>query len=255
MLQSARDDRKTHLLADSDIAAPQERWVKAEYWRPRRGPLRFGASGTAVLRSNPEMLGEFQALRLIVRADALAVHRIRPPQHFLIDQAADDLAMLENERHFARAHFQHRTRAFAAGAGITEAGIEEARIVHAEFTDQRIERHHLGGIIRRHLNGFLGGQNVELAGIENEAAIGPRRNGFPEFVDGITAAAVNIDHAGVALGAVADEAAGLLAREINTERNTVDEVRVIDVDQLFQRMQCVQFISLEDRFASAETNL
>src|SRR6202020_2772350 len=106
-----------------------------------------------------------------------------------------------------------------------------------------------------HLNGFLGGQDVELAGIENEAAIGPRRNGFPEFVDGITTAAVDIDHAGMALGAIADKAAGLLARQINTERNTVDEVRVIDVDELFQRMQCVQFVSLEDRLAGAETKL
>src|ERR1700722_502282 len=133
MLQSARGDRKTHLLADSDIAAPQERWVKAEYWHPRRVPLRFGASGTAVLRSNPEMLGKLQALSLIVRTDALTVHRIRPPQHFLIDQAADDLPVFENKRHFARAHFQHRTRALATGAGIAETGIEEARIMHAEF--------------------------------------------------------------------------------------------------------------------------
>ena len=61
-----------------------------------------------------------------------------------------------------------------AGAGIAEAGIEEAGIVHAEFADQGIERHHLGGVIRRHLHGFLRGQNVELAGIEDQAAVGPR---------------------------------------------------------------------------------
>src|SRR5277367_2271889 len=162
-----------------------------------------------------EVLRKLQALRLIVRTDALTVHRIGPSQHFFVDQAADDLAVLENERHFARAHFQYRTRTFAAGAGIAEAGIEEARIVHAEFADQRIERHHLGGVIRRHLDGFLGGQDVELTGIENEAAVGPRCNRLPEFVDGITAATVNIDHARVALGAVADKAAGLLAREID----------------------------------------
>jgi hypothetical protein len=52
----------------------------------------------------------------------------------------------------------------------------------------------------------LDGQDVELAGIENEAAVGTRRDRLPEFVRRIAAAAVDIDHAGVALGAVADEA-------------------------------------------------
>src|SRR5712691_6844962 len=157
------------------------------------------------------MLAQLQALRLIIRADALAVHGSGPRQHFLIYQPADDLAVLEDERHFARAHFQHCAGALPAGAGIAEAGIEEAGIMHAEFADQWVERHHLRGIIRRHLHGFLRGENVELAGIENEAAIGPRRYRLPEFIDRVAAAAVDIDHAGVTLGAVADETIGAVA--------------------------------------------
>src|SRR6267154_977661 len=157
------------------------------------------------------MLAQLQALRLIVRADALAVHGVGPRQHFLVYQPADDLAVLEDERHFARAHFQHRARALPAGAGIAEAGIEEARIVHAEFADQRVERHHLRGVVRRNLHGFLRGQNVEFAGIENQAAVGPRGYRLPEFIDRIAAAAVDIDHAGVTLGSVADEAIGVFA--------------------------------------------
>ena len=78
---------------------------------------------------------------------------------------------------------------------------------------------------------------------------------FPEFIDGIAAAAIDIDHAGVALGAVADKAAGVVAREIDTERDAVGEIGVIDVDQLFQRMQRVEFVGLEDRVAGAETDL
>ena len=72
------------------------------------------------------MLGELQTLRLIIRADALAVELVGHRQHFLVDQAADDLAVFENERHLARAHFENGARTLAAGAGITEAGIEEA---------------------------------------------------------------------------------------------------------------------------------
>src|SRR3954447_15456701 len=105
--------------------------------------------------SNPEMFRQLEALRLVVGADALAIHRRGPRQHLLVDEAADDLAVLEDERHLARAHFEHRPRALPAGAGIAEAGIEEAGIVHAEFAYQRIERHHLGGVVRRHLHGVL----------------------------------------------------------------------------------------------------
>src|SRR5258705_3153915 len=161
--------------------------------------------------SNPKMLAQLQALRLVVRADALAVHGLGPRQHFFVNQTADDLAMLEDERHFARAHFQHRARALSAGAGIAKAGIEEAGIVHAEFADQRIERHHLGGVVRRHLHRLFGCEDIKLAGIENETAIRPRRDRLPEFIDRVTAAAIDIDHAGVAFGAVADKAIGVLA--------------------------------------------
>src|SRR6202041_3872465 len=98
---------------------------------------RYGFDGHASeAHSHPEMLRQFQALRLIVRADALAVRGAGPRQHFFIHQPANDLAVLENERHLARAHFQHRARALSAGAGIAEAGIEEAGIIHAEFADQ-----------------------------------------------------------------------------------------------------------------------
>src|SRR5579863_9177686 len=99
--------------------------------------------------------------------------------------------MFENERHLAGTYFQHRTRALAAGTGISEAGVEEARVVHAEFTHQRIERHHFRGIVRGHLHGLLRGQNVELAGIENETAVGSRGDGLPELTDRIAATTVD----------------------------------------------------------------
>src|SRR3954449_10274495 len=98
-------------------------------------------------RLHPKMLAQLQPLGLVVRADALAVHRRGPRQHFFVHQAADDLAVLEDEWHLARAHLENRARSLAAGAGIAEAGIEEAGVMHAEFADQRIERHHFGGVI------------------------------------------------------------------------------------------------------------
>src|SRR5437868_5431488 len=98
------------------------------------------------------MLRELQPLRLIVRADALSIERLRPSDHPLVDQTPDDLPVLQDERHLTRAHLEHRAAALAARARIAETGIEEARVMHAKLPDQRIERYHLGGIIRRHLH-------------------------------------------------------------------------------------------------------
>src|SRR6202047_2466174 len=147
MLQSAHGNRKLHLAGGSDIAAPHENWVKARSscFGPSAAPG-CAALATGVPRSHPKMLAQLQALRLVVRADALAVEGVGPRQHFLVDQTADDLAVLEDERHLARAYFQNRARALSAGPRIAETGIEEAGIMHAELADQGIERHHLGGI-------------------------------------------------------------------------------------------------------------
>src|ERR1043165_8375285 len=77
-----------------------------------------------------EMLGELQALRLVVRADALAIQRFGTRQHGLIDEPADDLPVFEDERHFARAHLEQCAAALPASARITETRIEDARIEH-----------------------------------------------------------------------------------------------------------------------------
>src|SRR4249920_2852100 len=94
-----------------------------------------------------EVFGEFQALCLVIRTNALAVQFFWPREHLLKNQTADDLAMFKDEGDFARTHFQHRARALAARASIAKPRIEEAGIVYAEFSDQRVEWHHLGGVI------------------------------------------------------------------------------------------------------------
>src|SRR5687767_4468617 len=95
----------------------------------RRVPLRNGAAGDllslvgcshlaqqvlprsavwAALRS--EMLRQLQSLRLVVRADALAVQCVGFRDHPLVDEATDDLAVLEDEGHLARADLENRAR-------------------------------------------------------------------------------------------------------------------------------------------------
>ena len=181
-------------------------FVLARQRSGRLRPIAAAAPVSAACRSGAEVLRQFEPLRLIVRADAGAVKLVGTRQHFFVDQPADDLAVFEDERHFARAHFQHRARAEPAGSGIAEAGIEEAGVVHAEFADQRIERHHLGGIVGRHLHGFRRSQDIKLVGIEDQALVGARGDRLPEIGDVIGGAALDVDDGGVALGAIADDA-------------------------------------------------
>src|SRR5262249_61666932 len=105
-LRSARLPQRFYWLvcqeAMSLIGTP--RWLAA---RLKRGATSCGLQHE--LRA--EMLRQLEPLRLVVRADAFAVERVRPRQHFLVDEPTDDLPVLEDEGHFARAHLQHRTRA------------------------------------------------------------------------------------------------------------------------------------------------
>ena len=80
--------------------------------------------------------------------------------------------------------------------------------MHAEFPDERIERHHFGGIVRRHLHGLGRRQDIKLVGIEDQAPVGARGNRLPEIGDLIGGATLDVDHRGVPLGAMADDNAG-----------------------------------------------
>src|SRR6266700_7114891 len=199
------------------------------------------------------MLRELQALGLVVRADAIAVELARPRQHLLIDQAADGLAVLEDERHLARAHLEHGARTPPAGPRIAEARIEEAGVVHPELADQGIERHHLGGVVGRHLHRLLGRPYIELVGIEDQVAVLARRHRLPELPDLVAGPALDVDHAGVALGAIADEPA--LARQIDADRDGGADVGVGAVDQALARVELGESYGIEQSLAAAETNL
>jgi hypothetical protein len=57
-----------------------------------------------------EVLRKLETLTLVVGADALAVDLLRRFGKRLIDEAADDLAILEDERDFMAPNFQHGAR-------------------------------------------------------------------------------------------------------------------------------------------------
>src|SRR4029453_17615422 len=100
---------------------------------------------------------------------------------------------------------------------IAEAGIEEAGVMHAILADQRIERRHLGDIGRGHRDTLLRGEDIELVRVEHEAAVAAQMHRLPELIGVMSADRIDIDHAGIAAGAIADEASRRNRREADAQ--------------------------------------
>ena len=77
--------------------------------------------------------------------------------------------------------------------------------MHAEFADQRIERHHFRGKVRRHLHRFGRSKDIKLIGIKDQALVRACGDRLPEICDVVGSAALDLDNGGVALGAVTDD--------------------------------------------------
>src|SRR5262245_14959086 len=183
------------------------------------------------------MLRELQALRLIVRTNALPVQLFRLCEHLLVHQPADNLSVLEDERDLTRAHLENGARAIAAGVGIAEPGIEEAGIVDPEFADQRIERHHFGCVVGGHLHRFLRSKNVKLIRVEDQALVRPRLHWLPEIKYGITAAPFYIDKPRMTLGAIPDKPVRPKPRQIDADRNPLAYIGLVRIDQALAGVQ------------------
>src|SRR5690348_942562 len=140
--------------------------MSTEPWSaaPRSRPATFWGSPPPIADGSAKMLRQLQRLALVVRAEAGAIEDPGPFGHAFIDEATDDLAVLEDERHLARAHLEHGPRRLHAVGCMAEAGVEEAGIVDPELAHHRVEGHHLGREVGRHVHGLLRRKDVELVG-------------------------------------------------------------------------------------------
>src|SRR5258708_15088720 len=78
-----------------------------------------------------KMLGQLQSLGLVIRTDAAAIEGIGPRQHVFVDQAADDLTVLDNERRLVGSHLPHCAGASPAAARLTETTLEKSAVTAA----------------------------------------------------------------------------------------------------------------------------
>ena len=110
---------------------------------------------------------------------------------------------------------------------MTETRVHEAGVVYAELADKRIEGQHLGRVRWRNAHRLLRGEDVELIWIEDQPPpVAADANRLPVILDGAGADLVDVDDAGVADGAVADQAVGRAGRrcQVNREPDAVVDV-------------------------------
>ena len=154
-----------------------------------------------------------------------------------------------------RAHFQHGARARPPGLRRAEARIEEAGVVDAEFTDQRIEWRHFRRMVGRHPHGLFRGEDVELAGVEDQVGAPARKHRLPEVHRVERSRRIDIDQPRKTLGAVADQLFGAEPREIDADRDAPGDRRLARRHQFFPRVQCGVARIVEPRLALAKADL
>ena len=123
---------------------------------------------------------------------------------FFVHEPADRLAVFQQERHVAAAHFQDRPSGRAPITPLSEAGVEEASVVDAKFANSRIDRGHFRRKVRGDLHALPRSQNIELVGIEDQPPILTCPYGLPKILDRIAAQAVDVDDVAVLDGLIAD---------------------------------------------------
>ena len=114
---------------------------------------------------------------------------------------------------------------------MAEAGIEKAGVMHAELADQRVEGHHLRGMIGRHLYRLAGHKDIELVRIENEFGRAAPVERLPEIENIERIALVNVDDGGVALGSEADQPVAAFAQKVDRQRHAFADFGIGIKDQ------------------------
>jgi hypothetical protein len=205
-LVSALFGKSNSKINELDVFMRRLDRIAAERTRPV-APGRLILRGTdPVTGRPPEVLRQLEALALVVRGDAGAVEGRGRGRHPLVDEPAHDLPVFEDEGRLVATDLEHAARSRAARLGPAETGVEEARVMHAELPHHRHVGRHLGRVGRRDRHRLAADEDVEGAGIEDDPAV-HRVDLLPEVGGVVVADPVEIDDAGVGLGAVADEAA------------------------------------------------
>ena len=90
-------------------------------------------------------------------------------------------------------------------SALTEARVEEARIMNAKLTNRRVDWSHLRSKVRGNLHSLPRSQDVELVGIEDQPPILAGENWLPEILHYVAAHPADVDDVAVLDRPVADD--------------------------------------------------
>ena len=172
MWTPARSRAATHSSPSTGFCATATACA-ANGGRHRTEPLSRIAGRGIYPRRLLEMLRQRQPLALVGRADRAAIQPVRARDQRLVQHPADHLAVLDQKRHLARAHLQHRAAAAAVGLDRAKTGVEKPGIMHPELADKRIVRQHLGGMIRRYDDRLARRKDVKVIRVEHDPVRAP----------------------------------------------------------------------------------
>ena len=95
-----------------------------------------------------------------------------------------------------------------------------------ELADQDVVGPHLGGVVGRNRNRLPGRQDIEVAGIKEEAAVAFRDHRFPEIPGRVVIDPVHVDEARMGFRPVADQGIAALPLQIDGHRDSLGDILV-----------------------------
>ncbi len=107
--------------------------------------------------------------------------------------------------------------------------------MHPKLANQRIERHHFGGVVEGNRDALARHQDVELVGIQDQIAGSPRLDRVPIGIWIEHSQPIDVDQPGVPLGTPAD-ARALFSLQIDCDSQPIVDVGVA-VDERRLRVQ------------------
>src|SRR5713226_412814 len=102
--------------------------------------------------------------------------------------------MLDQERNFVCPHFEHRACTFYVARTVSEAGVEEPRIVNSKLTIGRIKGDHFCGEVRGNADLFPGCEKVKVTCVKDEALISSLIARVPKFLGRVVIDPIQFDY-------------------------------------------------------------
>ena len=205
------------------------------------------------------MLGQLEGLALVV-GTSVAVEAVGDLEAVEEVELEEGLAVFDEEGDVVGADLEDG----AGAAGFAEAVVEETGVVGAQLADADVVGGHDGGELGGDADALLAGEDVELLGLDDQAAALGGVDGFEEVEGVVGLFAGEVEDVGVAAGAPADGVSDLLVGGegdahgeacVHGGAGEVDGLAAVVEEERGGLMQGVELVAFDAGFAAREAEL